>query len=82
MADDLTAEQLAEASRLFSLLGELSPKIKAVRGVAAKASAVGMAKRRFVVHLKKDAEETRAAVRALIAEHCELEVDFVVPAKK
>jgi hypothetical protein len=50
--------------------------------VAAKASAVGMAKRRFVVHLKKDAEETRAAVRALIAEHCELEVDFVVPAKK
>jgi hypothetical protein len=50
---DLTPEQLAEASRLFQLMTELSPQIKAVAGVATRTSAVSMARRRFVVHLKK-----------------------------
>ena len=79
---DLTPEQLAEASRLFQLMTELSPQIKAIAGVASKASAVSMAKRRFIVHLKKDSDEVKQKVKALIASRCELEVDFVVPAKK
>lgn len=79
---DLTPEQLAEASRLFELLTELSPQIKAIAGVASKASAVSMAKRRFIVHLKKASDEVKQKVMALIAGRCELEVDFIVPAKK
>jgi hypothetical protein len=34
------------------------------------------------VHLKKDSDDVKQKVKALIASRCELEVDFVVPAKK
>ncbi len=77
-----TPEQLAEAERLMELSSQLTPEIKAIPGVASKASAVGMAKRRFVVHLKKDSDEVKQKVRELIASRCELEVDFIVPPKK
>jgi hypothetical protein len=81
MSDDRVlseAEALAEGARLFSLLSAVSPAIKAIPGVAAKASAVTMSKRRLVVTLKKDVEAVKDQVRAVVAEHGRVDIDFVV----
>ena len=76
------AEALAEGVRLFSLLSAVSPAIKVIPGVAAKASAVTIRKRRLLVTLKRDVEAVKDQVRAVVAAHGPIEIDFVVPAKK
>ncbi len=78
MPDEMTPDQVAEGAALFAMLSKLAPEIQKIKGVSSKRSAVGMAKRRFKITIKKDDEAVKAQVKALIASQCDLEVDFIV----